>query len=228
MTEMFLSKGHRLRPGGAYPKTTITIHSTANPHSTALGERQWLDNPANTRQAAWHYCVDDSNIIHAIPDNEEAWHCGSSDGNRHSLSIEICESGNRKKAVENAAQLTAEKALEFGLSENEIVRHFDWSGKNCPRILIDRNYIKEEIDWKYFLERVKRHMADMSDKAFGERFNAELNKRDGLSPSAWSADDRKWAEENGIIAGDENGMRYKAFVTREELVAMLRRTKEMM
>ena len=39
----------------------------------------------------------------------------------------------------------------------------------------------------------------------------------------------KWAEENGIIVGDENGMRdYKAFVTREELVAMLKRTKEMM
>ncbi len=55
MTEMLLSKGHRLRPGGAYPKTTITIHSTANPHSTALGERKWLDNTANTRQAAWHY-----------------------------------------------------------------------------------------------------------------------------------------------------------------------------
>ena len=211
MTEMLLSKGHRLRPGGAYPKTTITIHSTANPHSTALGERKWLDNPANKRLASWHYCVDEKQVIHAIPDNEEAW-----------------QSGNRKKMVENAAQLTAEKALELGLSENEIVRHFDWSGKNCPRILIDRNYIEEEIDWKYFLERVKRYMADMSDKAFGERFNAELNKRDGLSPSAWSADDRKWAEENGIIVGDENGMRYKAYVTREELVAMLRRTKEMM
>ena len=71
--------------------------------------------------------------------------------------------------------------MELGLSENEIVRHFDWSGKNCPRILIDRNYIEEEIDWKYFLERVKRYMADMSDKVFGEKFNAELNKRDGLS-----------------------------------------------
>ena len=64
---MILRKGHRLRPGGAYPKTTITIHSTANPHSTALGERQWLDNPSNARQAAWHYCVDDSDISMRFP-----------------------------------------------------------------------------------------------------------------------------------------------------------------
>ena len=102
------------------------------------------------------------------------------------------------------------------------------NGKNFPRILFDKAYISLGIDWSYFLERVKRYMADMLDKVFGEKFNAELNKRDGLSPSAWSADDRKWAEENGIIVGDENGMRYKAFVTREELVAMLRRIKEMM
>ena len=65
MQKMILRKGHRLRPGGAYPKTTITIHSTANANSTALNERAWLDNPTNNRYASWHYCVDESGVVQA-------------------------------------------------------------------------------------------------------------------------------------------------------------------
>ena len=108
MTEMLLSKGHRLRSGGAYPKTTITIHSTANANSTALNERAWLDNPTNNRYASWHYCVDEIGVVQAIPEREEAWHCGDTGGNRTSLSIEICESGDRVKTLLNAAKFAAE------------------------------------------------------------------------------------------------------------------------
>ena len=161
MTEMLLSKGHRLRPGGAYPKTTITIHSTANPHSTTLGERKWLDNPANTRQAAWHYCVDDSNIIHAIPDDEEAWHCGDTEGNRHSLSIEICESGDRVKTLLNAAKFAAEKLVEYGLTVENLRRHADWVNKDCPRILIDPVYIYRNYGWNWFVKQVEEAVESM-------------------------------------------------------------------
>lgn len=41
-------------------------------------------------------------------------------------------------------------------------------------------------------------------------------------PSEWSEDARTWAEENDIIAGDENGRKqYKKFCTREELIQIL-------
>ena len=76
----FLNKDHRCRPGGNYNKLLITIHSTGNPYSTARGERNWLDNPTNTREASWHYVVDETEVIQAIPDNEEAWHCGDTNG----------------------------------------------------------------------------------------------------------------------------------------------------
>ena len=68
----FLNKDHRCRPGGNYNKLFITIRSTGNPYSTARGERNWLDNPTNTREASWHYVVDETEVIQAIPDNEEA------------------------------------------------------------------------------------------------------------------------------------------------------------
>lgn len=43
-------------------------------------------------------------------------------------------------------------------------------------------------------------------------------------PGSWSADARKWAENKGIIQGDTKGnMRYKSFITREELIVLLYR-----
>lgn len=161
MQKMILRKGHRLRPGGAYPKTTITIHSTANAKSTAVGERQWLDNPANKRLASWHYCVDESGVVQAIPDNEEAWHCGDEDGNRTSLSIEICESGDRVKTLLNAAKFAAEKLVEYGLMIKELRRHADWVNKDCPRILIDPVYIYRNYGWNWFVKQVEEAVESM-------------------------------------------------------------------
>ena len=166
MQKMILRKGHRLRPGGAYPKTTITIHSTANANSTALNERAWLDNPTNNRYASWHYCVDENGVVQAIPDREEAWHCGDTGGNRHSLSIEICESGDRVKTLLNAAKLAAEKLTEHGLTIKELRRHADWVEKDCPRILIDPVYIYRNYGWNWFVKQVEEAVESMAEKRY--------------------------------------------------------------
>ena len=55
----FLDMSSRLRFGGNYEKTSITIHSTANEKSTAENERAWLDNINNKRNASWHYVIDE-------------------------------------------------------------------------------------------------------------------------------------------------------------------------
>lgn len=221
-----LSLNHRLRTKGSYKKTTITVHSTGNADSTAENERNWLDNISNTRDASWHYVVGENVIIQALPDDAEAWHCGDSNGNKYSLSVEICESGDRKKTLRNAAEFVAQKADELGLSENEIVRHFDWTGKNCPRILIDDKYIKAGMDWKWFIMEVKGFMANITQHEFNEMLDNYLEERAKKEPSEWSENARKWAESNNIVVGDENGSKkYKSFVTKEELVAVLCKLK---
>lgn len=153
----FLKAGHRCRPGGNYAKTSITIHSTGNPKSTAQNERAWLDNPANDREASWHYVVGEDVVIQAIPEAEEAWHCGNRAGNRHSIGIELIESGDRKTVLETAAEFVADKVNGYGLSMDDIKKHYDWTGKNCPRILIDKAYIRDGMDWAYFLGRVEEY-----------------------------------------------------------------------
>lgn len=151
----FLDVGHECRPGGSNTKNTITIHSTANPKSTAQNERKWLDNPTNTRIASWHYVVGEGEVIQAIPDGETAYHCGNSTGNVYSLGIEIVESGDRSLVLLTAAEFVADKLKELKLTPDALRQHFNWSGKNCPRILRDKTYIQGNMDWEWFVKVVK-------------------------------------------------------------------------
>ena len=129
-----IPKSPNRRPGTKMVPTTITIHSTGNPSSTARNERGWLVNPSNTRTASWHIAVDEKEAVMAIPLDEVAWHAGNKVGNESSIGIEICESGNRQKTLENAAKLVAYLLKQRGWGTDKLRRHYDWSRKNCPRI----------------------------------------------------------------------------------------------
>ncbi|WP_420799838.1 N-acetylmuramoyl-L-alanine amidase family protein [Paenibacillus paridis] len=99
------------RPANVMNASTITIHNTGNPSSTARNERAWLTNPTNTRTASYHIVIDEREAIECLPLNENAWHSGdgsgATSGNRTSIGVEICESGNYAKTLDNAATLVA-------------------------------------------------------------------------------------------------------------------------
>ena len=141
------------RPGIPLSAEYITIHSTGNASSSAANERRWLDNPANTRKASWHICVDENEAILAIPTNEVAYHAGN--GNSKSIGIEICENGNRERTLDAAALLVANilKAQSWGV--DKLKRHYDWTQKNCPRIL---NEDGKWSGWDDFIKRVERNL----------------------------------------------------------------------
>ena len=143
------------RPKTKLNPTTLTIHSTGNLNSTAQNERDWLMNKSNTSSTSWHVCVDEKEAIQAIPFNEVAYHSGSTKGNNSSIGLEICESGNRNKTLQNAILVTAEILNKYGWDTSNLRQHNDWNGKNCPRILRDTgkwNWFKEEVEKE--LERV--------------------------------------------------------------------------
>lgn len=139
------------RPGIRLDPTTITIHSTANTRSTALNERGWLTNSSNNRTASWHIAVDDRMAVEAIPLNEVAYHAGNREGNLSSLGLEICESGNREKTIANTVELVVAVLRERRWEKEKVVRHFDWSGKICPRIMVVNNW----SGWREFIERIE-------------------------------------------------------------------------
>jgi len=143
------------RPVLAMTATTITIHNTGNASSSAANERSWLTNKSNNRTASYHIAIDEKEAIECIPLNENAWHAGdgskSGSGNRTSIGIEICESGNYAKTLDNAVQLVASMLKERGWGVERLRRHFDWSGKICPRLMYDGG---KWTGWEQFKSRV--------------------------------------------------------------------------
>lgn len=150
------------RPGISMSPIYLTIHSTGNPNSTAINERDWLTSSDNKRTASWHIAVDESYAVEAIPLDEVAWHAGdgrNGTGNSQTIGLEICESGDREKTLRNAAKVSAKILKKYGWSTNEVYQHYDWSGKNCPRILRDTGR------WEEFLGMIEEELKkDKSSK----------------------------------------------------------------
>lgn len=66
----------------------------------------------------------------------------------------------------------------------------------------------------------------MNQKEFDKMMSAHQAAVAKNPPQPWSAEARKWAEQNKIITGNGNGMAYQSPVTREELVAILYRLEQ--
>jgi len=137
VTVALLGVGHKFRPGRRIVPTTVTIHNTGNPRSTAQNERAWLDNPVNLNSgnfASWHYVLDETSIVQAIPETEMAFHAEA--GNAASIGIEVCESGNQHVVWQRTVLFTAGLLRRFGWSTDRVRTHRDWTGKNCPRLIL--------------------------------------------------------------------------------------------
>jgi len=142
------------RPGLPLEPSTLTIHSTGNPTSTARNERDNLARPDNTRKASFHVVVDEHEALECIPPDEVAWHAGDPAGNHTSLSLEICESGDRERTLRHAAEVCARLLDSYGWDVTHLRQHHDWSGKNCPRILRDTGR------WEAFVGMVAQELYD--------------------------------------------------------------------
>ncbi|AMQ71807.1 MULTISPECIES: N-acetylmuramoyl-L-alanine amidase [Bacillus amyloliquefaciens group] len=139
----FIPKGHNNRPGYAMNPAYITVHNTANTAkgANAAMHARYEKNPDTP--TSWHFTVDKDEIYQHLPLNENGWHAGDGNrgtGNRKSIGIEICENsdGDFEKAIANAQWLIKKLMKEEGISLANVVPHKHWSGKQCPRKLLNR------------------------------------------------------------------------------------------
>lgn len=83
--------------------------------------------------------------------------------------------------------------------------------------------IADAIITQFSLKKEEKPVTYEEFTAFMDRYLANRAK---LAPSAWSNEARAWAEKANIVQGGSDGdKKYQSFVTREELVQMLFRTK---
>lgn len=150
----YIPKSKEKRLGTKMAPTSITIHNTANPTSTAKNERAWLTNPLNTATASWHIAIDQENAVEAIPLDEAAYHAGNAEGNRTSIGIEVCESGDQAVVWRNAVSLVAKMLFERGWGVDKVRTHQSWSGKNCPRLILPR--------WNEFISDIQKELLKLN------------------------------------------------------------------
>ena len=139
----------------------ITIHNTSNSASADAEIRYMI---SNDNQTSFHVCVDEKEVIQAIPFNRNAWHAGdggSGTGNRKSIGIEIARStGNANlfsQAEQNCAKYVAKLLKERGWGIDRVKRHKDWSGKYCPHKTMD-------LGWERFLNMIQAELNKLNRK----------------------------------------------------------------
>lgn len=169
-----LSKGHMI-PYEDYTPTSITIHETDLPNTPATQFYLSVKNGQNDLsrvQASFHFSVDANTIRQVVNLFKTCWHAGCKAGNTTSIGIEICQYSNnkelQKQAYENAAELV--KLLKKEISSvKKVVRHYDWTRKNCPSYLLNKKY--SGLTWNWFTSLLEE------DKVYKQLENGDYNKK---------------------------------------------------
>jgi N-acetylmuramoyl-L-alanine amidase len=146
----------------------IVIHWVGNPGTTALANRNYFEGLKHqaARYASAHFIIGlRGEIIQCVLENEVAYHAGaerysdialknlSSYPNNCTLGIELChtnwEGEFTPKTLESAKGLVLELCERYHLGRPDIYRHYDITGKDCPRYFVN----KPEA-WEKFLSSV--------------------------------------------------------------------------
>ena len=139
--------------------TGIVIHYTANPGSTAQENRDYFNGLQNSHEtsASSNFIVGlDGEIIQCVPTWEMAY--ASNERNHDTVSIEVCHPDESGKFTEDTyrslVQLTSWLCVKFNLSADDVIRHYDVTGKNCPKY-----FVEHEEAWESFKENVSLAIA---------------------------------------------------------------------
>ena len=139
------------RPGTPLEEVKyVAIHYTANPGSTAKNNRDYFeglkDNHSN--EVSRHFVVGlEGESVQCIPTNEISYATNSR--NVDTLSIECChldETGKFNEATyQSLVELTAYLCNRFGLDIDHVIRHYDVTGKNCPKYYVEHPEAWEQL-----------------------------------------------------------------------------------
>ncbi len=147
------------RPQTAMEKVKgIVIHYTANPGTTAEQNRSYFESLKDTHdtKVSSHFVVGmDGEIVQCIPSSEIAY--ASNERNSDTISIECCHKDKTgqftQETYDSLVELTAWLCGKFNLPVENIIRHYDVTGKECPIY-----YVENEDAWKKFKKDVQNYL----------------------------------------------------------------------
>jgi hypothetical protein len=139
--------------------------------------------------------------VEAIPAGELSYNTLDARANHASISIEICESGDRVKTLRNATDLVCQLMGQWNIPIENVKGHRDFQKKDCPGIL------PVGAGWNGFIESIRSFQNDGLDNAL-QRINVQLVAR-SLPPF-----DAKYWITNATLGRTCNGEWVKAMILR--------------
>ncbi|HHU73682.1 MAG TPA: N-acetylmuramoyl-L-alanine amidase [Clostridiales bacterium] len=151
----YLSPNEYSRPQTSLNKIKgVVVHYTANPGTSAVNNRNYFQSLAATKTtyASSHYIIGlEGEIVQCIPLTEISY--ASNHRNQDTISIECChpdETGKfNQETYDSLVFLVAALSYEFNLDEDDIIRHYDVTGKMCPLY-----FVEHEDEWLSFKKDV--------------------------------------------------------------------------
>ena len=160
----FLPINEYSRPGTQITQVNgIVIHYIGNPDTTAERNRSYFANLAITGEtyasSNFIICLD-GQILQCVPVDEIAY--ASNYRNADTISIELCHPDDTGQFTDetyaSAVRLTAWLCKQYGLTSDEVLRHFDVYGKECPKYFVDN-----EDAWETFKADVAQAIEQSSN-----------------------------------------------------------------
>lgn len=179
----------------------IVIHYTANDGDSALSNAKYFAN--GSRGASAHYFVDSKNIIQSVKDDFIAWSVGGNKysdtaktgggkfygkcNNNNSLSIEICDDIKNnaiyptEATINNVIDLVCTLMKKYNISINNVIRHFDVTGKKCPAYWCGDS--QKNAKWQEFKNRIveEEKVVKQNIKINGKIKTVDAINKDGFT-----------------------------------------------
>ncbi|WP_422661769.1 N-acetylmuramoyl-L-alanine amidase family protein (plasmid) [Paenibacillus sp. EC2-1] len=167
--------GTKITPGG------LAIHWTGNINfgADAKANANYFHN-LNGSYASAPYILDSVRTYRLFPENEMAYHVGSSNGyktdrfgnypNDKLIGLEICVNmdGDFKTTYDRAVGFAAAILKRYGWDpKKHMVRHYDVTGKDCPMMMTD--YIKDPAHVRASVKSMIKRKKDETDASYEKR-----------------------------------------------------------
>lgn len=178
ITEALCTGNRRYKSAEAFAPVGIVLHSIGTPQPKAQVLRDLWHRDASAYVT--HYVLDDSVILHCMPDNYKCWHIGSP-GNGKWIGIEMCEPKQisytrgavftcsdwktaqtyTEKCYKNAVWLIANLCKKYGWNPmTAIYTHWEVTSKKLSNTdHVDPEHLWNGLGMGYDLARLRKDVA---------------------------------------------------------------------
>lgn len=199
--QMLLTPSKFTRPQTKIKPTAIAWHYVGNPNTSALANRNYFESlKVGKKNSKGNYIYASSNfiigldgeIIECIPVGEKSFCTNQANG--YTISVECCHPDGTGKFTETTykSMVWLGKYLMQKYSIKNNIRHYDVTGKTCPKW-----FVTNPSEW--------------------EKFKKELEEEPMEEVSEWAREAWEWCKEKGYL----DGTNPKGTVTREMIAQVI-------